>query len=117
MTISEIKSASVSVAGGIAGCEGLWRLERKHCTEQTAEELDKLLTSCKFFDTHNKDDLLIKYARDLRTTAVSVIKANGEQHAVTVLGLGDATNLTELITFIKTHGTEVFPGVSAVSSK
>ncbi len=111
MTISEITSASVSVAGGFAGAEGLWRLEHKQCTKETADKLDELLISCRFFDTHNEDDFLMKYARDLRTTAITVTKANGEQHVVTVHGFGDSTNLADLISFIKAHGTEVFPGM------
>jgi hypothetical protein len=113
----EITSAVVSMAGGIAGAEGLWRLECKHCTKQASEELDQLLTSCKFFSIKNEDSLLMKHARDLRTTVVTVTKANGDKHVVTVPGFGDSTSLANLISFIQAHGTEIFPGASVASSK
>ena len=96
--------------------EGVWRLECKYCTKQTAEEMDQLLTSCKFFNANDEDTLLMKCARDLRTTIVTVTKANSEQHTVSVSGFGDSSSLTDLIHFIKAHGTEVFPSTSIASS-
>jgi hypothetical protein len=96
----------------MAGYEGLWRLECEHCSKETLEELDKLLVSCKFFDTQNENDLLTKVARDLRTTVVTVSTVGGQQRSVTVLGLGDSTSLSDLIAFIKVHGVEVTRALS-----